>query len=204
MYSFHLAAWNTENNSQDTTCLCRFLASTVSPCEVHMVTRQSPDLPQGLASHWWRESWGQLDLCLMPGPLPLLVRVCAEESPSSFDVCSTQLLHLPLKFVPWSAGTRWPGWVFPDNCALSDPQVGRLSLGTYTAAWMAGSPHRKRERANLTVAYILSWERNHVWGTVETVGFPWRKPQSPSPWEESMGMGPWSWASLSLATPFPC
>lgn len=147
---------------------------------------------------------GSWTSAFMLGPLPLLVIVCAEVSPSSFDVCSTQLLHLPLKFIPWSAGTRWPDRAFPDSCVLSDPLVGRLSLGPYTASCMTGSPHGKRERAKLTVAYILSWERNHVWGTVEAVQFPWRKPQSPSPWEESMGTGPWSWVSLSLATPFPC
>lgn len=33
----------------------------------------------------------------MLGPLLLLVRVCAGVSPSSLDMCSTQLLHLPLK-----------------------------------------------------------------------------------------------------------
>lgn len=54
----------------------------------------------------------------------------------------------------------------------------KTDLGTYTASCMAGSPHGKRERAKLTVAYILSWERNRVCGTMEAVGFPWRN-QSP-------------------------
>lgn len=105
------------------------------------------------------------------GPLLFLVKVCAGESPL-LDMCSTQLLHLPLKLIPPSAETIWPDSGFLRQLCSLWPSGRKTDLGAYMASWTSGSPHRQWKRAKLTMAYILLWERNRVWEDYEGCGVP--------------------------------
>lgn len=136
-------------------------------------------------------------------PFPLLVRVWAEVSPSSLEMCSTQLLHRPSKLIPWSAETTDQTQAFSGHGVLLAPLVGRLIWALIQHPGWQAAPGGS-ERGSIPTWPVFWGGKGIVCeGTVEHMGFPWRKPHSPSPWEQSMGTGPWRWAALSLATPLP-